>query len=200
MAVHPSLTARAAGVAAPDPVAGRDVRGSASRYRDIRKQMPIEVNPYARQQIFSAVCLTTDVKGYTSLAEHLTRDELHDLLNEYHEMLRRLVTARRGLVWGRGGDSALCVWRTSSPFWLTRTLARWVDRQEQQEKAGRLNACLAAIEIRDAIDRFNAAHPVAKRMPTRIGLADGRNRPGSRRRRTAGRSEWASVSLLDARR
>ncbi len=100
--------------------------GLLSRYRDIRKQMPIEVNPYARQQMFSAVCLTTDVKGYTTLAEHLTRDELHDLLNEYHEMLRRLVTARRGLVWGRGGDSALCVWRTSSPFWLTRTLARWV--------------------------------------------------------------------------
>ena len=149
--------------------------GLLSRYRDIRKQMPIEVNPYARQQIFSAVCLTTDVKGYTTLAEHLTRDELHDLLNEYHEMLRRLVTARRGLVWGRGGDSALCVWRTSSPFWLTRTLARWVGRQQQQqqENAGRLNACLAAIEIRDAIDRFNAAHPVAKRMPTRIGLATG---------------------------
>src|SRR4029450_3575607 len=37
----------------------------------------------------------------------------------------------------------------------------------------RLNACLAAVEIRDAIDRFNAAHPVAKRMPTRIGLDAG---------------------------
>jgi len=73
--------------------------GLLSRYRDIRKQMPIEVNPYARQQLFSGVCLTTDVKGYTHLAEHLTRDELHDLLNEYHEMLRGLVAARRGLVW-----------------------------------------------------------------------------------------------------
>jgi adenylate cyclase len=147
--------------------------GLLSRYRDIRKQMPIEVNPYARQQLFSGVCLTTDVKGYTHLAEHLTRDELHDLLNEYHEMLRGLVAARRGLVWGRGGDSALCVWRTSTPFWLARTLARWLGRQGQQEKAARLNACLAAIEIRDAIDRFNAAHPVAKRMPTRIGLDAG---------------------------
>jgi adenylate cyclase len=148
--------------------------GLLSRYRDIRKQMPIEVNPYARQQIFSAVCLTTDVTGYTMLAEHLTRDELHDLLDEYHEMLRRLVTARRGLVWGRGGDSALCVWRTSSPSWSIRAMARWVGgQQHQQERARRLNACLAAIEIRDAIDRFNAAHPVAKRMPTRIGLATG---------------------------
>jgi adenylate cyclase len=135
--------------------------------------MPIEVNPYARQQLFSGVCLTTDVKGYTNLAEHLSRDELHDLLSEYHALLRRLVTARHGLVWGRGGDSALCVWRTSSPFWLTRTLVRWLGRQPQHEKAGRLNACLAAIEIRDAIDRFNGAHPVAKRMPTRMGMDAG---------------------------
>jgi adenylate cyclase len=147
--------------------------GLFSRYRDIRRQMPIEVNPYARQQLFTGVCLTTDVKGYTNLAEHLSRDDLHDLLSEYHEMLRRLVTARHGLVWGRGGDSALCVWRTSSPFWLTRTLARWLDREPQQEKAARLNACLAAIEIRDAIDRFNGAHPVAKRMPTRMGMDAG---------------------------
>lgn len=67
----------------------------------------------------------------------------------------------------------MCVWRTSSPFWLTRTLARWLGRQPEQEKAGRLNACLAAIEIRDAIDRFNGAHPVAKRMPTRMGMDAG---------------------------
>jgi len=147
--------------------------GLFARYRDIRRQMPIEVNPYARQQLFTGVCLTTDVKGYTNLAEHLSRDDLHDLLSEYHEMLRRLVTARHGLVWGRGGDSALCVWRTSSPFWLTRTLARWLDREPQQEKAARQNACLAAIEIRDAIDRFNAAHPAAKRMPTRMGMDAG---------------------------
>ena len=48
------------------------VVGLLSRYRDIRKQVPIEVDPHARQQLFNGVCLTTDVKGYTSLAEHLT--------------------------------------------------------------------------------------------------------------------------------
>jgi adenylate cyclase len=148
--------------------------GLFSRYRDIRKQMPIEVDPYARQQLFNGVCLTTDVKGYTALAEHLSRDELHDLLSEYHKMLRKLVAARRGLVWGRGGDSALCVWKISRGLpWLTRVPARWLGHQRYREKEGRLNACLAAIEIRDAIDRFNAAHPTRKQMPTRIGLDAG---------------------------
>jgi adenylate cyclase len=128
--------------------------GVLSRYRDIRRQVPIEVDPHARQQVFNAVCLTTDVRGYTALAEHLTPDELHQLLDEYHEMLRRLVTARHGLVWGRGGDSALCVWKAS-------------------KKEARLDACLAAIEIRDAIDRFNTRHPAAQQLPTCIGLDAG---------------------------
>ena len=145
--------------------------GVLSRYLDIRKQVPIEVDPYARQQLFLGVCLATDVAGYTSLAEHLNRDELHDLLNDYHEMLRRLVTARRGLVWGRGGDSALSVWKVSAtePRRKAR-LPKWLDRQRRAEQAGRLNACMAAIEIRDAIDAFNRRHPAAQQLPTRIGL------------------------------
>jgi adenylate cyclase len=145
--------------------------GLLSRYLDIRKQVPIEVDPYARQQLFRGVCLATDVAGYTSLTEHLTRDELHDLLNDYHEMLRRIVTARRGLVWGRGGDSALCVWKVGIPEpRKAAALPRWLDRHRRAERAGRLIACLAAIEIRDAIDRFNLRHPAAQQLPTRIGL------------------------------
>ena len=145
--------------------------GVLSRYRDIRKQVPIEVDPYARQQLFRGVCLATDVAGYTSLAEHLSRDELHDLLNDYHEMLRRLVTARRGLVWGRGGDSALCVWKVSgSETRRPVPLPKWLDHQRRAEQAGRLNACLAAIEIRDAIELFNRRHPAVQQLPTRIGL------------------------------
>lgn len=145
--------------------------GVLSRYRAIRKQVPIEVDPYAHQQLFRGVCLATDVAGYTSLAEHLTRDELHDLMNEYHDMLRRLVTDRRGLVWGRGGDSALCVWRM--PAHDSRRPVRlpsWLDHRRRAEHAARLNACMAAVEIRDAIDRFNRRHPAAQQLPTRIGL------------------------------
>lgn len=148
--------------------------GLRSHYRDIRRQVPIEVDPHARQQRFRGVCLTTDVKGYTTLAERLNPDELHALLNEYHEMLRRLVGARRGLVWGRGGDSALCVWKGSKgDSWLARLLPRSMGRPNHAEKEARLNACLAAIEIRDAIERFNLRHPVAQQLPTRIGLDAG---------------------------
>jgi adenylate cyclase len=145
--------------------------GLLSRYLDIRKQVPIEVDPHARQQLFRGVCLATDVAGYTSLTEHLSRDELHDLLNDYHAMLRRVVTARRGLVWGRGGDSALCVWKVSGTEpRRTARLPKWLDHQRRAEQAGRLTACLAAIELRDAIETFNRRHPAAQQLPTRIGL------------------------------
>jgi len=40
-------------------------------------------------------------------------------------------------------------------------------------KKTRLKACVAAIEIRDAIDRFNARHQAAEQLFTRIGLDAG---------------------------
>ena len=148
--------------------------GVLSRYLDIRKQVPIEVDPHAKQQVFNAVCLTTDVKGYTTLAEHLTPDDLHQLLDEYHEMLRRLVETRRGLVWGRGGDSVLCVWKVPKRDpWPARVLPRLMGRLNHADKHARLNACLAAIEIRDSIERFNARHLASHQLPTRIGLDAG---------------------------
>jgi adenylate cyclase len=89
-------------------------------------------------------------------------------------MLRRVVTARGGLVWGRGGDSALCVWRVSKPpSWRSKLLPSGALRRQQAEHEARLKACLAALEIRDAIDAFNARHPAAQQLPTRIGLDAG---------------------------
>jgi adenylate cyclase len=141
--------------------------GLLSRYRDLRKQVPAELDPHGRQQLLRGVCLATDVKGYTSLTEHLTRDQLHDLLDEYHEMLRRLVHAHQGLVWGRGGDSALCVWKSAGPgAWLPE----WLRRRGRADQIMRLSACLAAIEIRDAIDAFNRRHAASQQLPTRMGL------------------------------
>ena len=128
------------------------------RYRDIRRQVPIEVDPDAPQLLFNGVCLTADVKGYTRLAERLSPDELHRLLDEYYATLRETVEARHGLVWGRGGDSALCVWKA---------------RGAMSEARARLNACLAAIDLRDRIDRFNASHPATQQLVTCIGLDAG---------------------------
>ena len=167
-AVHSVLVPLAVPVLVQLPLAV--VTGLFLRYRDIRKQVPLELDPQEKQQLFRGVCLATDVKGYTTLAERLKPEELHQLLDEYYDMLRVLVRTRGGLVWGRGGDSMLSVWKLSTRgSRLAAMLPIGRGRAVSVEKSGRLNACLAALEIRDAVERFNAQHPAAA-LATRIGL------------------------------
>jgi adenylate cyclase len=148
--------------------------GVLARYRDIRKQTPVEVDPDAAQELFVGVCLTTDVESYTALAKRLSPSELGDLLAEYHALLRAIVTRHHGLVWGRGGDSALAVWKASRrASWPMRLASRAASEPGRADDEGRLNACRAALEIQDAIDAFNRRHGETAQMRTRIGLDAG---------------------------
>jgi adenylate cyclase len=156
--------------------------GVLSRYRDIRKQVPIEIDPNAPLEEFQGVCLATDVTGYTRVAEAMKPNELAPLLDEYYDMLRGLVARRRGLTWGRAGDSTMCVWkgsRTASRF--GKMVPVWLARHggTDADKEARLNACLAAIEMRDAIDRFNERQAATRQLQTRIGLDAGEIALGS---------------------
>lgn len=150
--------------------------GVLSRYRDIRKQVPIEIDPNAPLEEFQGVCLATDVKGFTRVAEAMKPNELAPLLDEYYDMLRGLVVRRRGLTWGRAGDSTMCVWKGSrAASRLGEMVPGWLGRRGSSDagKEARLNACLAAIEMRDAIDRFNERLAATRQLPTRIGLDAG---------------------------
>ena len=148
--------------------------GVLARYRDIRRQTPVELDPDAAQELFVGVCLTTDVESYTALAKRLSPSELRDLLGEYHALLRAIVTRHRGLVWGRGGDSALAVWKASRrSAWPMPFVSRSVSQPGPANDEGRLNACHAALEIQDAIDAFNRRHGETAQMRTRIGLDTG---------------------------
>jgi hypothetical protein len=44
-----------------------------------------------------------------------------------------------------------------------------VGTRTDTDKEARLNACLAAIEMRDAIDRFNERQAATRQLQTRIG-------------------------------
>jgi hypothetical protein len=56
----------------------------------------------------------------------------------------------------------MCVWRSQRPF----------GRQEGDSLLRR-NACLAALEVRRVLARFNAALPESERLPTRLGMDAG---------------------------
>lgn len=147
--------------------------GLLARYRDIRKQVPQEVDPNAPPELADGVCLSTDIESYTALSEVTEPRELALLMSEYYRTLSELVTRRHGLMMGRAGDSAMSVWRRPKAHSsLARRFPRWLTTQGGGDKEMRANGCLAAIEIREAIERFNARHST-RPLVTRIGLHAG---------------------------
>jgi adenylate cyclase len=144
-----------------------------SRYLQIRRQVPKEVDASASPVLMHGVCLSTDIENYSVVSEGAEPRELASLMNEYYVTLSRLIVHRHGLMVGRAGDSAMCVWASSTRKWLpARVLPKWLIRGRTVDLERRNLACLAAIEIRDAIDRFNGRHPTQV-LRTRIGLHAG---------------------------
>lgn len=107
-----------------------------------------------REKAFG-ICLVTDAARYTQLSEQLLPERLSALLNRYYEALFRPVRARGGLISDVVGDSMMAIW-ASPP-------AESVDRNQ---------ACLAALEILESVERFNRSHKDIQ-LPTRIGLHSG---------------------------
>jgi adenylate cyclase len=98
------------------------------------------------------VCLATDAEQYTRLAEGMNPGELKTFLNRYYEVLFAPVRARGGMISDVVGDAMLAIWSAPSA-----------------EARLRRDACEAALEIKQALDRSQQK----PKLPTRIGLHAG---------------------------
>jgi adenylate cyclase len=108
-----------------------------------------------RQTTAYGVCLVTDAAQYSRLSERLPPEQLSKLLNQYYEAIFKPVKVRGGLISDIIGDSMMAIW-ASPP-------AESVDKKQ---------ACLAALDILESVDRFNRSHQDIQ-LPTRIGLHAG---------------------------
>jgi adenylate cyclase len=115
----------------------------------------------AADQLVFGTCLSTDAHQYTTLSETMEPAELSALMNRYYAVLFEPVKRHAGLVQDVVGDSMLAVWATSEP-----------------DASLRSRACLAALDIASAVDRFNLESGRLA-LPTRIGLHSGRMLLGS---------------------
>ena len=97
-------------------------------------------------------CLLTDAQRYTALSESVTPEELSRVMKEYYQHLFKPVTDWGGQVCNIIGDSMLAIWPSARP-----------------EVQPREKACQAALQLLEAIDRFNRLNP-ENALPTRIGL------------------------------
>jgi adenylate cyclase len=101
------------------------------------------------------VCLATDAEHYTQLAEPRGPEAVRDLMNRYYETLFAPIRARGGIVTDVVGDASMSVWRENGA------------RHELRRAA-----CLSALEVASAVDRFNRTMHGLE-LPTRFGLCCG---------------------------
>jgi len=101
--------------------------------------------------VYSA-CLMSDAQNYTTLSEKISPQELGEHMNEYFKHLYKPVHDQQGEVCNVIGDCMLALWPSTEP-----------------QVRHRENACQAALQIFDSIERFNQNYP-ERPLPTRIGL------------------------------
>ena len=124
-------------------------------------------------KVVQGPCLVTDIKGSSQTSGRLETARLRELLEQYRFEVTTAVKKRSGSVQTpQVGDSVVCFWAGPTVQRATRAerlaTGRLEDEPDADRKRRRL-ACMAALEIADAVTNFNLRHPAAQ-LPTRIGL------------------------------
>ncbi|MBS0587328.1 MAG: adenylate/guanylate cyclase domain-containing protein [Proteobacteria bacterium] len=118
--------------------------------------------------VFSGTCLTTDIAGYTTLAETMNPSALEKLMTNYRATLKNPIVQHHGRVMDTTGDSSLSIWNKKSENPHAAKLFGWVKKAPSP--ADRSRACKAALDLNAMITHFNKRNPS---LPTRIGLHSG---------------------------
>lgn len=129
----------------------KEVFAISSHYSDVMSEYGIHMQ---------GICMATDAGQYTSLSEFINPLQLHKLMNDYYAAIFPLVKKRGGIISDVIGDAMLAVW--AAP---------------KIDKKLKVNANLAALDIKAAIDNFNDQSNY--RLDTRIGLHYGEMRLGN---------------------
>jgi adenylate cyclase len=134
------------------------IRDAVSRYlpAHVVDEFVEKVKPKTADQLVQGACLATDVENYTPLAEAMDPLELGRLMNQYYTELFKPVERLGGFVSNLAGDSMLAIWAASA----------------SNASAGG-QACLAALEIAQALHQFNQAVPDRPVLQTRLGVHSG---------------------------
>lgn len=111
-------------------------------------------------ELVKGVCMATDAGQYTTLAESINEQNLHVLINEYYAVMFPCVKNNEGIISDVVGDAMFAIWTDG-----------------KQEIKIRNNACIAALEIKTAINLFNLSQP--NQLPTRLGIHFGNIRLGN---------------------
>jgi adenylate cyclase len=111
--------------------------------------------PDESSDLVYGACLFTDAEKYSTLSERITPRELSSFMNNYYKAIFEPVKDHGGIVSDVIGDSMLAIWASM-----------------HSDSDLRKQACMAALDIERAVDRFNKSSGLL-RLPTRIGVDAG---------------------------
>ncbi len=111
-------------------------------------------------EVTRGLCLATDAGQYTSLSESMPPEQLSELMNAYYSHIFSQVKKHHGMVSDIIGDAMMAIWAKQSNSLQIRR-----------------DACLAALQIQQAIEHFNMSQP--HQLPTRLSLHYGEMRIGN---------------------
>ena len=100
--------------------------------------------------------LFADLEGFTRMSEHMHPEKLLSVLNQYHELVVRIVQQHHGTVNKFMGDGVMALFNTPLP-----------DPRHAEQ------AVEAALAIRDALADFHRQFEPAQRLPINFGLHTG---------------------------
>ncbi|ADN02039.1 adenylate/guanylate cyclase domain-containing protein [Spirochaeta thermophila] len=98
----------------------------------------------------------SDIRGFTTLSETMTPQELVNHLNEYLTVMTDIILDLEGTLDKYVGDEIMCFWGAPIP---------------QEDHA--LRACICAIRQMKALEELNAKWPPEKRLNIGIGINSG---------------------------
>ncbi len=111
-------------------------------------------------EVTRGLCMATDAGRYTSLSETMPPQQLSELMNAYYTQMFSAVKQHNGFVSDIIGDAMMAIWA-----------------KQDNSLQIRRNACMAALDIRQATENFNNSQP--HQLPTRISLHYGEMRIGN---------------------
>jgi adenylate cyclase len=112
-------------------------------------------DPGSARDLVYGTCIASDAARFTTLAEAMAPRDLAILLDNYFAALFEPIQLHGGIVTDVVGDGIMSVWAAPQP-----------------DRALRANAVAAALDMAQAVRRFNQRRP-DRPMPTRIGLHTG---------------------------
>lgn len=139
--------------------AQRTIRETFERYvsaRVVERLLadPTRVRLGGRQQMVTI--LFADLRGYTSLAQSLSPDQLVDVLNGHLNVAAQAVLAYDGIISQYAGDLVMAIFNAPLP---------------QEDHA--LRAARAALRLREGMADYHAGLPPELRMDFGVGIASG---------------------------